>query len=104
MRTISSLSEFKKFRNFLSGTIGFIPTMGALHAGHLSLIKQSNQLCNHTIVSIFVNPTQFSPNEDLHSYPKSLKKDLKLLNALHIDAVFLPNNENMYPKNYSNMT
>jgi pantoate--beta-alanine ligase len=101
MRTISSLSKIKKFRDFLSGTIGFVPTMGAIHAGHLSLIKKSKQMCKHTVVSIFINPTQFSPNEDLSSYPKSVENDLKLLNELHVDAVFLPNDDIIYPKQYS---
>ena len=101
MRTISSLSEFKKFRNTLSGTIGFVPTMGALHNGHLSLINNSNQTCDYTIVSIFVNPAQFSKNEDLSTYPKPLDNDLALLNKFKIDAIFLPSSEVMYPKGFS---
>ena len=101
MRTISSLSEFKNFRNNLSGTIGFIPTMGALHNGHLSLINKSNQTCDHTIVSIFINPAQFSQREDFSTYPKTLDKDLELLKNFHVDAVFLPTNDIMYPNGYS---
>ena len=101
MRTISSISEFKEFRNTLSGTIGFVPTMGALHNGHLSLIKNSNQTCDYTIVSIFVNPAQFSKNEDLSTYPKPLDKDLVLLNKFKIDAILLPSNDVMYPKGFS---
>ena len=101
MKTISSLSEFKNFRNNLSGTIGFIPTMGALHDGHLSLINKSNQNCDHTIVSIFINPAQFSQREDLSTYPKTLDKDLDLLNNFHVGAVFLPTNDIMYPNGYS---
>ena len=101
MRTISSLSEFKNFRNNLSGTIGFIPTMGALHSGHLSLINKSNQTCDHTIVSIFINPAQFSQKEDFSTYPKNLDKDLELLKNFHVDAVFLPTNDIMYPNGYS---
>ncbi len=101
MRTISSLSEFKNFRNNLSGTIGFVPTMGALHDGHLSLINKSNQNCDHTIVSIFINPAQFSQREDFSTYPKTLDKDLELLKNFHVDAVFLPTSDIMYPNGYS---
>jgi len=101
MKTIASVTEFKILRESLSGTIGFVPTMGALHDGHLSLIEKSNQLCKHTIVSIYINPTQFSPNEDFNLYPKSLKNDLMLLNKFHIDAVFIPTDETMYPQSYS---
>ena len=101
MRTISSISEFKEFRYTLSGTIGFVPTMGALHNGHLSLINKSNQTCDYTIVSIFVNPAQFSKNEDLSTYPKPLDKDLVLLNKFKSDAILLPSNNVMYPKGFS---
>mgnify|MGYP006185611531 CR=1 FL=1 len=101
MKIISSLSEFKEIRNNLSGTIGFIPTMGALHGGHLSLVKKSNQNCDHTIVSIFINPTQFSKDEDLNSYPKTLERDLGFLKKNHVDVVFLPTNDTLYPRGYS---
>ena len=101
MKVISSLSEFKEIRNNLSGTIGFIPTMGALHGGHLSLVDKSNQNCDHTIVSIFINPTQFSKDEDLNSYPKTLERDLDFLKKNHVDVVFLPTNDTLYPKGYS---
>tara|TARA_B110000467_G_scaffold113916_1_gene104417 strand:- start:2829 stop:3671 length:843 start_codon:yes stop_codon:yes gene_type:complete len=101
MKIISSLSEFKEIRNNLSGTIGFIPTMGALHGGHLSLVKKSNQNCDHTIVSIFINPTQFSKDEDLNSYPKTLERDLGFLKKNHVGVVFLPTNDTLYPRGYS---
>ncbi len=101
MRTISSISEFKEFRNTLSGTIGFVPTMGALHKGHLSLVNTSNKTCDYTIVSIFVNPTQFAEGEDLESYPRTLENDLHQLEALSVDVVFLPTKELMYPVEYS---
>ena len=81
--------------------VGFVPTMGSLHDGHLSLIKKSKQQCDLTVVSIFVNPAQFSPNEDFNSYPRSLEKDTRLLKNLNIDVLFLPNENLLYPKNYS---
>ena len=81
--------------------VGFVPTMGSLHDGHLSLIKKSKQQCDLTVVSIFVNPAQFSPNEDFNSYPRSLEKDMRLLKSLNIDVLFLPNENLLYPKNYS---
>ncbi|MBC8312215.1 MAG: pantoate--beta-alanine ligase [Candidatus Marinimicrobia bacterium] len=101
MRTISSLPEFKEFRNNLSGTIGFVPTMGALHDGHLSLVNKSNQFCDNTIVSIFINPAQFGQGEDLNTYPKTIQKDLELLESFHVNAIFLPTNDIMYPDGFS---
>ena len=78
--------------------IGFIPTMGALHKGHLSLIKSSNNNCDITVCSIFINPTQFNRTSDFKSYPRSEKKDLKLLKKNGCDIVFIPSTKDMYPK------
>jgi len=75
--------------------------MGALHKGHLSLIKQSIKSCNHTIVSIFVNNRQFSPDEDFEKYPRSLEEDKMALKSLNVDILFLPESGEIYPKNYS---
>jgi len=97
MKTISSISKFRRWRKGKTGTVGFVPTMGALHDGHMSLIEKSNQLCSNTIISIYVNPMQFSPDEDLESYPRSVDSDLKKIEPFNVDAVFLPNDENMYP-------
>lgn len=77
--------------------IGFVPTMGALHAGHLSLIKKAKQQCEFVVVSIFVNPTQFGPNEDLNKYPRPFDDDIKLCRKNGVDAVFAPSAEQMYP-------
>jgi len=96
MKIIKKVDEFFDWRNHQVGSIGFVPTLGALHEGHMSLIKQSKQKCQITIVSIFLNPTQFAANEDLDSYPNTLEQDINSLNALNIDVLFLPNEIEMY--------
>ena len=78
-------------------TLGFVPTMGALHEGHLSLVRASRARCHVTAVSIFVNPLQFGPTEDLAKYPRTLNRDLAMLEELEVDLLFLPSVEEMYP-------
>jgi len=98
LKVIHSIKELQTIRKNLEGTVGFVPTMGALHDGHLSLIKQS-VLDNHiTIVSIFVNPTQFLPGEDLDKYPKKMQADTKICELANVDYLFAPDISSMYSK------
>lgn len=78
-------------------SIGFVPTMGALHAGHVSLIRHAKTCCDIVIVSIFVNPTQFGPAEDLDQYPRPIARDIEILQTEQCDILFLPDNETLYP-------
>ena len=81
---------------FGNSNIGFVPTMGSLHDGHISLIKKSLKLSNKTIVSIFVNPKQFNNKQDYKKYPRNIKKDLKILKKLKVDYVYLPKIKDIY--------
>lgn len=102
MQVIDDIKELNHLtRNWnRSKKIGFVPTMGALHEGHLALVKQSIDSCDITVVSIFVNPSQFGPEEDFGRYPKTFENDYKELIKLGVDYVFLPSTKQMYPENY----
>jgi len=95
------MSVARKLRREENRTIGFVPTMGALHEGHLSLIHEARAMCDVVVVSVFVNPTQFSPTEDFSAYPRDLTRDAGLLAEYNVDYVFAPPVEEIYPPGFS---
>lgn len=102
MKTIVAISEIRDYLQSerRNKTIGFVPTMGYLHEGHLSLIRKAKSECDIAVVSIFVNPTQFAPNEDFSRYPRDLERDATLAQSVGCDILFVPSDEEMYPSGF----
>jgi len=94
-------SVARKIRRDQDRTIGLVPTMGALHEGHLSLVREARRMCDVVVVSVFVNPTQFGPSEDFEHYPRDLTKDTALLTDYNVDYIFAPPLEEIYPRDFS---
>ena len=101
MQVVGPIFEIRALRQKLSGTVGFVPTMGFLHEGHLALVKQARMGNSAVIISIYVNPAQFGPREDFRAYPRDLNRDLALLRGEEVDIVFVPSDDEMYPPEFS---
>jgi pantoate--beta-alanine ligase len=100
MKIITGLDELREARGELKGSVGLVPTMGFLHEGHLSLMRRAKAECEHVIVTIFVNPTQFAPTEDLSKYPRDLERDLRLIESTGAELVWTPTPDVMYPPDF----
>jgi pantoate--beta-alanine ligase len=100
MEVVTQINDLRKIRSTLAEPVGFVPTMGFLHEGHLSLVRTARGECASVVVSIFVNPTQFGPNEDLAKYPRDMDRDLQLLQSESVDLVWTPDDAVMYPVGY----
>jgi pantoate--beta-alanine ligase len=101
LETVAALRQWRTARRAAGERVGLVPTMGALHAGHLSLVTRIHETCEASLVSIFVNPTQFAPNEDFSKYPRTFDRDAEFLHQVGVDAIFAPGVAEMYPDGFA---
>ncbi len=97
MKVLNTISEFRRERTKVTGSLALVPTMGHLHEGHMALVRKAREESNAVAVTIFVNPTQFGPSEDFQTYPRDMPRDLDLLNGQGVDLAFTPTPDEMYP-------
>src|SRR3990167_676078 len=101
MQTFTSTKEFRNWRSSIKGSVGFVPTMGALHKGHISLIERALKENDFAVASVFVNSAQFGKNEDFSKYPRTLYSDKRLLEAAGCSVLFAPSAEEIYPNGFN---
>ena len=101
LRTVPSLRRALELFSEAGERLALVPTMGALHAGHMALVREAHRRARRVAVSIFVNPTQFAPNEDFSSYPRRIESDVRTLTAAKVDLVWAPPAEVMYPEGFA---
>jgi len=100
-RTIAEIREFVRIARAAGKTVGLVPTMGYFHAGHQSLMREARKTCDVVVVSLFVNPMQFGPKEDLAQYPRDFERDCAMAREAEVDAIFAPGDREMYPQGFS---
>src|SRR3990170_3302417 len=101
MNVFTTVAQMRDWRLAAAADVGFVPTMGYLHQGHLTLVRRAAAANDQVVVSIFVNPLQFGPREDLNCYPRDAARDLALLSRERVDVVFMPTPEEIYPQGFA---